>query len=47
MTPEDTPTYGEDIDAISGATISASSMTKAVGDVLESIRILKEKKAVK
>ena len=43
----DTPTYGEDIDAISGATISASSMTKAVRDVLISVQILKEKEVVK
>ncbi len=40
-------TYGDNIDAISGATISASNMTKAVGDVLKSIQILKEKEAIK
>lgn len=34
MTVNDTPSYGENIDAISGATISAKSMTKAVGKVL-------------
>jgi len=34
--------YGEDIDAISGATISAKSMTLAVGQVLESMQILDE-----
>lgn len=33
-------TYGEDIDAISGATISAKSMTKAVNDVLKSVAVL-------
>lgn len=44
---DDNPTYGENIDAISGATISASSMTKAVGDVLKSIQILKEKEIIK
>ena len=33
--------YGENIDAISGATISASNMTKAVGDVLESLQTLR------
>lgn len=44
---DDNPTYGENIDAISGATISASSMTKAVGDVLKSIKILKEKEIIK
>lgn len=36
-------TYGEDIDAISGATISAKSMTLAVGQVLESMQTLDEK----
>ena len=35
--------YGQDIDAISGATISASSMTKAVANVLISVRLLKKK----
>lgn len=43
----DSPIYGENIDAISGATISASSMTKAVGDVLNSIQILREKGVLK
>ncbi|MEP3211382.1 MAG: FMN-binding protein [Maribacter sp.] len=43
----DVLTYGDNIDAISGATISASNMTKAVGDVLKSIQILKEKEAIK
>lgn len=38
----DTIEYGENIDAISGATISARSMTIATRDVLESIAILKE-----
>ncbi|MEP4946375.1 MAG: FMN-binding protein [Flavobacteriaceae bacterium] len=32
--------YGEDVDAIAGATISAKSMTKAVNDVLQSIAVL-------
>ncbi|MEO0527147.1 MAG: FMN-binding protein [Bacteroidota bacterium] len=36
--------YGEDVDAISGATISAKSMTKAVEDVLKSMVILKKEK---
>lgn len=44
---DDTPAYGENIDAISGATISAASMTKAVGDVLKSIQVLKEKEIIK
>ncbi|MEZ4810755.1 MAG: FMN-binding protein [Allomuricauda sp.] len=39
-------TYGEDIDAISGATISAKSMTMAVSDILESIGILKKNKVL-
>lgn len=43
----DNPIYGADIDAISGATISASSMTKAVANVLSSIRLLKEKQVLK
>ena len=34
--------YGADIDAISGATISAKSMTKAVTEVLESIAVLQQ-----
>lgn len=33
--------YGEDVDAIAGATISAKSMTKAVSDVLNGIAVLK------
>ncbi|MEM8999880.1 MAG: FMN-binding protein [Bacteroidota bacterium] len=34
--------YGEDIDAISGATISAKSMTKAINDVLTSMKVLQK-----
>lgn len=34
--------YGEDIDGISGATVSAKSMTLAVSNVLESIQVLKD-----
>ncbi|WP_159075853.1 FMN-binding protein [Muricauda brasiliensis] len=33
--------YGEDIDGISGATVSAKSMTLAVSNVLESLQVLK------
>ena len=33
--------YGKDIDGISGATVSAKSMTLAVNNVLESLQILK------
>ncbi|MEM9648359.1 MAG: FMN-binding protein [Bacteroidota bacterium] len=36
----DSLTYGDDIDAISGATISAKSMTKAVKEVLERMQKL-------
>lgn len=35
--------YGEDVDAIAGATISAKSMTKAVNDVLASVKVLQQK----
>lgn len=34
--------YGKDIAAISGATISATSMTRAINDVLKSIAILRQ-----
>lgn len=43
----DTPVYGQNIDAISGATVSASNMTRAVDYVLKSINLLKEKKWIK
>lgn len=42
MNVNDTPNYGENIDAISGATISAKSMTKAVGKVLKNFKKYKE-----
>lgn len=42
MTVNDTPNYGENIDAISGATISAKSMTKAVGKVLTEFKKYKD-----
>ena len=38
----ETLVYGKDIDGISGATVSAKSMTLAVSQVLESMEILKE-----
>lgn len=47
LSAADNPIYGENIDAISGATISASSMTKAVANVLSSIQLLKEKQILK
>lgn len=45
-TSGDTLAYGSDIDAISGATISAKSMTKAVGEVLQSMAYLRKAKAI-
>ena len=39
----DAVTYGKEIKAISGATISASSMTIAVNNLLKSLEILKNK----
>lgn len=47
LTVNDTPMYGEGIDAISGATISANSMTLAVGKVLKSLKELKRKNLLK
>lgn len=38
----ETLVYGEDIDGISGATISAKSMTLAVSNILESIKVLQD-----
>ena len=38
--------YGEEIDAISGATISAKSMTRAINGVLSSMHILRDKKII-
>lgn len=40
--PGNTLRYGSNVDAISGATISASSMTKAINNTLKGIQILKE-----
>jgi len=39
---EDNLKYGQNVDAISGATISANSMTFAMNNLLQSITILKE-----
>jgi len=39
---DDNLKYGQNIDAISGATISANSMTFAVNRLLQSVKILKE-----
>ena len=41
--PGDTIEYGNNVDAISGATISAKSMTKAVGEVLAQMKDLQHK----
>ncbi|RIV43590.1 FMN-binding protein [Flagellimonas pelagia] len=38
----ETLVYGEDIDGISGATISAKSMTLAVSNILESMKVLND-----
>ena len=42
----DTLIYGEEIDAISGATISAKSMTQAINQVLTTMVALKAKKII-
>jgi len=44
LKPGDRPAYGNEIMAISGATISGVSMTIAVNDFLKSIEILHDKK---
>ncbi len=44
--PGDVLAYGEDVDAISGATISAKSMTKAINEVLESMALLTQEGVV-
>ena len=46
LTPNDELTYGKNIDAIAGATISASSMTRATDEVLQSIKTLKEQNII-
>lgn len=43
LSKEDTLVYGKDIKAISGATISARSMTIAINELLQSIAILQNK----
>jgi Na+-translocating ferredoxin:NAD+ oxidoreductase RnfG subunit len=42
LTVNDSAVYGENIDAISGATISATSMTKATDQVLKALKKLKK-----
>ncbi|MFD2604750.1 FMN-binding protein [Euzebyella marina] len=46
LTPNDELTYGKNIDAIAGATISASSMTRATDEILQSIKTLKEQNII-
>lgn len=46
LSPIDVPLYAENIDAISGATISASNMTKAVAYALKSVAILEKKQVL-
>lgn len=40
LLPGEQPEYGSDVDAISGATISAKSMTRAIAQVMQSVEIL-------
>lgn len=42
LTVNDSAVYGENIDAISGATISATSMTRATDQVLKALKKLKQ-----
>ena len=46
LSADDQPKYGENIDAISGATISAKSMTIAVNEVLEALHHLSKQKVI-
>lgn len=43
LTSADRPTLGEDVDGISGATISATSMTDAIRELLQDIAYLESK----
>lgn len=43
LSANDKPVYGKNVAGISGATISAKSMTKAVAEVLQSIGFLRQK----
>lgn len=42
-TKDDTFKYGDNIDAIAGATISVRSMTNAMNDLMQSLKVLNEK----
>lgn len=46
MSPSSEVNYGENVAAISGATISASSMARAVNKVLQTMKILQEEKVI-
>lgn len=46
LNTDDILVYGENIDGIAGATISASSMTKATNDVLTALKVLKKKSLI-
>lgn len=46
LTVEDQVIYQKDIKAISGATISAKAMTKAINDLLKSLKILQNKNLI-
>ncbi len=46
MSTNKKPIYGENIDAISGATISAKSMTTAIKDALQTMDTLKNKNII-
>ncbi|SHJ10270.1 FMN-binding domain-containing protein [Mesonia phycicola] len=46
MSPSSEVKYGENVAAISGATISASSMARAVNKVLKTMKILQEKEVI-
>ena len=46
MSPSSEVNYGENVAAISGATISASSMARAVNKVLKTMKILQEEKVI-
>jgi len=45
-TAKDTLRYGDNVDAISGATISANSMTKTIQKLLKGVAVLKENKTI-
>lgn len=46
LSANDTAQYGKNIDAVSGATISASNMTRATNEVLQSLKMLREKQVL-